>query len=120
MDKRIARLQDLQKQEKAMAAKYGKGNVSPFNDPKTTGYVIKYNKIKRESIKNGDSGRVTRLKAKRAVKVGKAIKPNKAVNAYGGEYWTGSPRDLFAASVADQRLKRAQKKQEKKNRRRKR
>lgn len=59
-------------------------------------------------------------KAKRDVKVGKVLKPNAYVNSYGGEYWSGSPRDVFAASIADHRLKRAQKKQEKKNRRRKR
>lgn len=72
--------------------------------------AIKYNELQKSNLKKGDSKKMARLKAKRAVAVDKVIKYDKSVNPEGkGEYWTGSPRDLTAATIADMRLKKGPK-----------
>lgn len=72
--------------------------------------AVKYTTLKKDNIKIGDSPKMAGLKAKRTVTADRLTKHN--VN--GREYWSGTPRDIFASEVARMKLKKAERKQSEK------
>lgn len=69
--------------------------------------AIKYTTLKRDNIKVGDSPKMAGLKAKRTVTADRLTKSI----VDGREFWSGTPRDIFASEVARMKLKKAERKQ---------
>lgn len=71
VDKRINKLQKREAKQNARINKAlstrGYTTITPFNDPSITSSKIKYNKVKKASIKAGDNIRTRRLKLKKEV-----------------------------------------------------
>lgn len=69
--------------------------------------AIKYTTLKKDNIKVGDSPKMAGLKAKRTVTADRLTKSI----VDGREFWSGTPRDIFASEVARMKLKKAERKQ---------
>ena len=69
MDKKINRLKKKRENQSqklvSQLSKHGRASVRQFNKPNITNSKIKYTKIKRKGLKDGDSRRSTRLKIKK-------------------------------------------------------
>lgn len=69
--------------------------------------AVKYTTLKKDNIKIGDSPKMAGLKAKRTVTADRLTKSI----VDGREFWSGTPRDIFASEVARMKLKKAERKQ---------